>query len=66
MLMLMLMPMLIPRLLRRKQNASQQGEMLELQLDRIVHHLMVEQKCNMLDKTKCSTSARNIYNLALA
>ena len=36
--------------------------MLELQLDRIVHHLMVEQKCNMLDKTKCSTSARNIYN----
>lgn len=33
-----------------------------LELERIVHHLLVEQNVNMLDKTKCSTSARNIYN----
>lgn len=28
----------------------------------LVHHLLVEKKANMLDKTKCSVSARNIYN----
>lgn len=31
-------------------------------LDAVIHHLLVEQKVNMLDRTKCSTSARNIYN----
>lgn len=31
-------------------------------LDNVVHHLLVEQKVNMQDRTKCSTSARNIYN----
>jgi hypothetical protein len=33
-----------------------------IHLDKIVDHLLVEQKVNVLDKTKCSTSARHIYN----
>lgn len=31
-------------------------------LDAVVRHLLVEQRSNVLDKTKCSTSARLIYN----
>ena len=31
-------------------------------IDRLVHHLMVAQKVNMLDTTKCSTTARRVYN----
>jgi hypothetical protein len=33
-----------------------------LNLNDIVHHLLVEQRVNVLDRTKCSTSARHIYN----
>ena len=34
-------------------------------IDRLVHHLMVTQKVNMLDTTKCSTTARRVYNYLL-
>lgn len=33
-----------------------------LDLHALAHHLLVEQRVNVLDKQKCSTTARNIYN----
>lgn len=31
-------------------------------IGRMVHHLMVVQRLNMLDTTKCSTTARRVFN----
>jgi hypothetical protein len=33
-----------------------------MDLARVVHHLMVEQRSNVLDRTKCSVTARHVYN----
>lgn len=33
-----------------------------IDFDKLIHHLLIEQQVNMLDKTKCSTSAKNIFN----
>jgi hypothetical protein len=38
------------------------GTHTPIDLPSLVHHLLVEQRVNVLDRTKCSTSARHIYN----